>query len=99
MMYLKIHESQRGRIVAVCDEELIGKVLKGDDVELDLDRYRSFYIGEKADDEQVRQALKRFDSANLVGKDSIEVALAMGLAGKGDVTYIKKTPYMQIYKL
>lgn len=99
MMYLKIHESQRGRIVAVCDEGLVGKVLKEDDVEIDLDRYRSFYMGEKADDEQVRQALERFDSANLVGNDAVEVALEMGLADRGDVTYIKKTPYMQIYKL
>ncbi|MEW6748540.1 MAG: DUF424 family protein [Candidatus Micrarchaeota archaeon] len=99
MMYLKIHQSQRGRIVAVCDEGLVGKVLTDEDVEIDLEMYRGFYVGEKATEQEVKDALKRFDSANLVGKGAVEAALALGLAERRDVMYIKKIPYMQIYRL
>lgn len=98
-MYLKIHENQRGKIVAVCDADLVGKVLEEQGRELDLDRYRSFYVGEKVDQEPVKKALESFGSANLVGKNAIEVALAMGLGDAEDVMYIKNIPYMQIYKL
>lgn len=98
-MFLKIHESGRGRIVAVCDEELIGKVLEGEGALMDLDRYRSFYVGDKADAGKVKEALGRFSSANAVGKEAVSVVLSMGLAGKDDVMYIKRIPYIQVYSL
>jgi hypothetical protein len=98
-MYLKIHEGPRSRIVAVCDEGLIGRVLESGDVCMDLERYKGFYVGEKAGKEAVAKALSEFSSANIVGKESVAVALRMGLAGKADVMYIKKTPYIQIYRL
>lgn len=98
-MYLKVHETKAGRVVAVCDEDLIGKVLEDKKVMMDLNLYRGFYVGKKAGKEDVKDALQRFSSANLVGKDSVEIAIITGIAGKQDVMYIKKTPYIQIYKL
>lgn len=98
-MYLKIHESASGKVVAVCDAALIGKVLEGEGAFMDLDRYRGFYVGEKVAGGRVREALASFDSANIVGEEAVGVALEMGLARKEDVMYIKKTPYIQIYKL
>ncbi|MFN7991103.1 MAG: DUF424 family protein [Candidatus Micrarchaeia archaeon] len=98
-MYLRIHESPKGRIVAVCDEDLIGKVLEGKDIVMDLDRYRSFYVGGKAGPGEVKDALGSFSSANIVGKESVATAIGIGLAGKNDVMYINKTPYIQIYRL
>src|SRR5262249_16090427 len=98
-MYLKVHPSQGGRIVAVCDEDLIGPVLEGNGVLMVLDKYRSIYAGEHAGEKEGGGALGRFSSANIVGKESVGLALAMGLAGKGDVMYIKKIPYIQIYRI
>ncbi|MEW6035652.1 MAG: DUF424 family protein [Candidatus Micrarchaeota archaeon] len=98
-MYLRIHESMQGRIVAVCDENLMGKVLEGKGAYMDLSTHGGFYAGEKADDARVRKALEKFDSANLVGKESVAIAVSMGLCEKKDVMYIKKTPYIQIYRL
>ncbi|MEW6723051.1 MAG: DUF424 family protein [Candidatus Micrarchaeota archaeon] len=98
-MYLKVHESEKGRIVAVCDEGLIGKVLEEGDKVMDLDKHRGFYVGESAVEKDVRKALSAFSSANIVGNESVAVALEMGLADKSDVMYIKKTPYIQIYRL
>ncbi len=98
-MFLKIHDSGNGRIVAVCDEGLIGKVLEDKQTRMDLDKYRSFYVGDKADAGAVKKALGKFSSANAVGKESVSVVLSMGLAGKDDVMYIKRTPYIQVYSL
>jgi hypothetical protein len=98
-MYLKIHEGSGSRVVAVCDEDLIGGVLWDKDIRMDLDKYRSFYVGQRTGADGVRKALSSFTSANIVGKESVGVALKMGLAGREDVMYIKQTPYIQIYKL
>ncbi len=98
-MYLRIHNNPQGKVVAVCDEDLLGKVLEDKDVRMDLERYRSFYDERKAGSDEVEEALRSFDSANIVGKEAVGVAVRMGLAGKKDVMYIKRTPYIQIYRL
>jgi len=98
-MYLRIHKNPQGKVVAVCDEDLLGKVLEDKDTHMDLDRYRSFYDERKAGAKDVEEALASFDSANIVGKEAVGVAIKMGLVGKKDVMYIKKTPYIQIYRL
>jgi hypothetical protein len=97
-MFLRIHQN-KGKIVAACDEDLIGKVLEGEGACLDLVRYKPFYVGEKADEADLEAALARFESANLVGKKAVGVAIKMGLITEKDVMYIKKTPYIQIYRL
>ena len=98
-MYLKIHESVGQRIVAACDEELIGKALTDGKIYLDLDMHRGFYVGDKADVAGLKKALGSFTSANLVGKNSVKVALGMGLADADEVMYIKRIPYIQIYRI
>ena len=98
-MYLKIHENAEGRIVAVCDKDLIGKVFESKSLYLDLDKYRSFYIGELATEEMVKNALKRFTSVNIVGKKAVNVAVKNGLVGKDEIKYINKVPYIQVYKI
>jgi uncharacterized protein len=98
-MYLRIHKNPQGKVVAVCDEDLLGKVLEDKDRCMDLGRYRSFYDERKAGAKDVEEALASFDSANIVGKEAVGVAIKMGLVGKKDVMYIKKTPYIQIYRL
>lgn len=98
-MFMRIHENPAGKVVAVCDEELLGKVLEDKKGFMDLERYRGFYAGEKADEIAVREALGRFGSANLVGRKSVGIALDMGLAGKNDVMYINRIPYIQLYKI
>lgn len=98
-MYMKIHDSPKGKVVAVCDEELVGTVLRGEGREMDLAAHRAFYVGERAGEAEVRVALRDFASANLVGKEAVSVALNMGVADRSDVMYINKTPYIQIYKI
>jgi hypothetical protein len=98
-MYLKVHQNPKGAIVAACDEELVGKVLEDKDHYMDIDRYRGFYVGDKAGRGELEKALSSFSSANLVGKGPVDVAIGLGLASKKDVMYIKRTPYIQIYRI
>ncbi len=98
-MYLKIHDTRQGKIVAACDKELLGSVLDDGRAYLDLRAYRSFYEGGLVTEKELGQALAAFSSANLVGKKAVAAALATGLARQSDVMYIKKTPHIQLYRL
>ena len=98
-MYLRIHNTPNGKVVAICDEDLIGKVLEGNGIHMDLKKYRSFYVGERVGERDVRLALVDFYSANIVGKESVAGVLTMGIVAKADVMYLNKTPYFQSYKI
>ncbi len=98
-MYLKIHENPTGRIVAVCDKELIGQVLEDENRYLDLDRFRGFYVGEISNEEGIRKALGEFHSANIVGKKAVGIAVELGIASGNQVLRINDIPYVQIYKV
>jgi hypothetical protein len=98
-MYLKIHESGNQRIVAACDEDLMGRELADGKRYLDLDKHRSFYLGDKVDAAGLKKALGSFTSANLVGKNTVKVAMEMGLASADELMYINTVPYIQIYRI
>ncbi len=99
MMYLRVHEKEAHTIVAICDDELIGKVLVSQTIHMDLDRCRGFYIGEKASKTDVKKALLKFDSANLVGWETVGIALELGLVKEDELRYVEEVPYIQIYKI
>jgi len=96
-MYIKIHESVKGRIVAVCDEDLVGKRFEEGDLVLDLSE--RFYKGETKKEEEILRILKNEGNINLVGKNSINFAINNQIIEKEHVKYIKKVPYAQVYNL
>ncbi len=99
LMFVKKHESQNETIVAVCDEELVGKVLREGERVLDLSKYSSFYVGELATEEEAWGIMKDATSLNLVGKKAVGLAIKKKLAKKGDAMTVQGVPHLQVYKL
>lgn len=98
MIYLKIHDTDEGHIIAMCDESLIGKVYEEKELVIDLKDYSDFYIGDLTDPENllISRDLK-FNSANIVGEESIKVALKNGLIEKENINSIMGIPYAHTY--
>jgi hypothetical protein len=97
-MYVKVTEKDGKRIVAACDRELVGKVFEEGGAVLDLDAHSPFYVGGLSDASALEAELGEFDSANLVGKKAVGVAVDMGIVQKNSVKYIKGVPHLQIYR-
>lgn len=95
-MYLKIHSSPEGEIVALCDESALGKVLVQGKIRLDLKMHSSFYKGENVSRAEAIEALKGAHNANLVGAESLEAAKSAGLDVSGAVM-ISGVPHLQLY--
>ncbi|MEM3556161.1 MAG: DUF424 family protein [Candidatus Micrarchaeia archaeon] len=98
-MLMRVFEKKGERIVAVCDSELIGRVLREGELVLNLDKYASFYQGSEADEKAVEDELKKATSINLVGEKAVGVAKRMKLVKESDVIRIQKVPHVQIYKI
>lgn len=100
MIYLKIHETQNGKIIAMCDESLINKVLREGELVLDIKGYADFYKGALITAEQFAEvSINRMSSANVVGREAIDAAIKKKMIGQGHVKMIKSVPYAQAFKV
>ncbi|NQV08530.1 DUF424 family protein [Candidatus Woesearchaeota archaeon] len=94
-MIVKKHKTRDGRLIlAVCDEELVGKIF--DEGEKHLDLSSNFYKGEKRTEEEVKNLLKMTHIINVAGKNSINFILKKGIISKEEVDYTKKIPHTQV---
>ena len=98
-MYMRIHETPKGKIVAACDKELLGTVLDDGKAILDLLTHKEFYKGNPANAARLKDELKRFNSANLVGEKAVRVALELELVEEDAIIYINRIPHIQLYRL
>lgn len=90
---MRQYRQGRERLVAACDEELVGKTLSEGDVELHVDP--RFYEGTRIDEEGLSAHLRQCTVANLVGERVVELAIAMGMIDPGNVLDIDGVPHAQ----
>ena len=90
-MNIKIHKTGISSVVAFCDKELIGKVLKGENMEMKISK--KFYEGEEVDEKTAVHVLKNANTINIVGEKSIRIALMAGVIEKDNIKKISGVPY------
>ncbi len=103
MMFIKLHDTENGKILALCDEKLINEVLTDDKgIELNIKDYRNFYAGKLIDASYNLAELISLDellSANIIGHESVAYAIKNSIIQKGHVKLINKVPYAHAYKM
>ena len=91
-MYLKIHkEPGGGRVVAVCDRELLGQTLTEGDIQITISDY--FYGNVPASEEEVRHALADATNANIIGERVVEIAISLGCIERSSCLMIGSVPH------
>lgn len=97
-MIAKKHKTNDGRFVlALCDDELVGKKISGKEAVLDLTS--DFYKGEKLSDEKLKKCVEDAYIINCVGKKSIKFLIALKVLEEKNVGYVNKTPHAQIIQI
>ncbi|MFH1840404.1 MAG: DUF424 family protein [Nanoarchaeota archaeon] len=95
-MYVKFHIKGDRTVVAICDEDLIGKTLE--DKKACIKVTKRFYKGEKKKEKEVAVILQEATNINIIGKKSIAFAIKQGVLDKEAVRKIKGMPHAQIYE-
>lgn len=98
-MFMRIHESEKSIVLALCDKELIGKSYSSGGLHLDLKSYAYFYRGRQVGEELAKAAMADATSLNLVGKKSVGIAEKLGLVSKKEIKRIGGIPHAQVYRL
>ncbi len=100
MIYLKIHQTERGKIVAMCDESLIDRVLKEGNVVIDLKGYSDFYKGTLITSTQFKEiSTKGMVSANVVGKEAVDAAIDKKVIEHSHIKSVQGIPYAHAYRV
>ena len=92
-MIIKVHKKEGRAVVAVCDDDLLGRKFEEDNLQLDLSS--DFYKGEKMDASEIGDIIRNADSVNLVGEESIKLALKEEVIDKENIIYVSGVPHAQ----
>jgi len=96
-VYLKVRRVQKEIVVAVCDEDILGK--KFQEGELKLHVKEDFYGGKLVSMREGIDAIKESTIANIVGKKIIQKLIEEGLVIEEAVIKIAGIPHVQIIKM
>jgi uncharacterized protein len=101
MIYIKIHHTDNGNMIGMCDSTLIDKVLSEGDIEINIRDYSDFYKGELVDKQKAVSMLdpRMLYSANIVGKEAVDVAVKAEILHKDGVKMVNKVPYANAFKI
>lgn len=97
MISLKLKTIGKEKVVAACDEELLGKTFREGKFKLEVKE--SFYKGSSANCKELSKALKEATIANLVGEETIQCAIDCGAIDKENVMRIEKIPHAQMVRI
>ena len=95
-MILRERRTDRGLLVSVCDDDVLGETFENGEVSLTVEE--AFYGGEEADvadPEAVVESLGRAAVANLVGTEAVGVAVEAGIVDEGQVLEVGETLHAQ----
>jgi hypothetical protein len=91
------HETPEGTLVAVCDAASLGETFAEDEVSLTVDE--AFYGGDPADADAVADGLARASVANLVGRETVALAIDLGVVDPDNVLDVDGTRHAQVLAL
>ena len=96
-MFVNIIRSCRD-VVAICDSDLIGKNFEEDNLQLDVKE--NFYKGSEVSKDEATKIMKDLShedaTFNIVGKESIDSAIEVGIISKDQVGEIDGIPFALI---
>jgi hypothetical protein len=97
MITVRVYRHRSEVVVAACDKELLGRTMR--EGELKLDVCSSFFEGEDADEEILLNRIQNATIANLVGEETVRIAIKHELVDKECVARIEGVPHVQLVKM
>ena len=93
-LLLNVRSTEKGRLVSVCDADVLGEEFEAGDVSLSVTV--DFYDGEAVDEQQVVESLARCKVANIVGTRAVGLAIEHGFVDEENVLDFEGTRHAQL---
>jgi uncharacterized protein len=92
---VRISDYQKNTMVNMCDTELIGKNVV--DGKLKIHISENYYGKKIVDTDEATSLLKSASIMNLVGKETISLAIDLGIGSESGVRIISDIPFLIIF--
>ena len=92
---VRISDYQKNTMVNMCDAELIGKYVV--DGKLKIHISENYYGKKIVDKDEAISLLKSASMMNLVGKETISLAIDLGIGSESGVKIISDVPFLIIF--
>jgi hypothetical protein len=96
-VYAKIQKWGQHVLLATCDPELLGKILREGKIVFEI--HEQFYKGPKMTAEEVIELMEQSTIVNMVGHKIVKKAIEKGLVHPDAVLKISGVPHAQIVKM
>ncbi len=96
-MIVKKHKNEGRLILAICDNDVLGKKYTEGNKQLDL--RSDFYKGEEMNEEELKELVKKAYIINAVGKKAVKFLISEGMVSKERIINIAKIPHAQVLLL
>ncbi|MDF2738180.1 MAG: uncharacterized protein K0S93_2040 [Nitrososphaeraceae archaeon] len=93
--YMRKMNYQGSLMVNICDEELLGKNIESDTVNITISNE---FFNEIVNEDDITRLLKRCSIANLIGRRVVDKTLGLGLAKKDSIKVVSDIPFLMIFK-
>lgn len=93
-LLLNERQTEKGRLVSVCDPDILGEQFENGDVSLTVEP--EFYDGDTVDEEAVVRSLANCTVANLVGTHAVSLAIEHGFIDEENVLELDGTRHAQL---
>lgn len=100
MIYVKLHDTENGVLLAMCDEGLIDRVIEDGDVYINIRDYSEFYRGSLIGPNELRGMLpEKLHSANVIGDEAVGAAVENSIVKKENVRTASGIRYAHAYRV
>ena len=93
--YMRKMNYQGSLMVNICDEELLGKNIESDTLNITI---TNEFFNEIVNEDDITRLLKRCSIANLIGRRVVDKTLNLGLAKKDSIKVVSDIPFLMIFK-
>ena len=93
--YMRKMNYQGSLMVNICDEELLGKNIESDTLNITI---TNEFFNEIVNENDITHLLKRCSIANLIGRRVVDKSLSLGLAKKDSIKVVSDIPFLMIFK-
>jgi len=92
---VRISDYQKNTMLNMCDAELIGKDVVDDELKIHISE--NYYGKQIVDKDEAVSFLKSASIMNLVGKETVSLAIELGIGSESGVKIISDIPFLIIF--
>ncbi|MCA9812357.1 MAG: DUF424 domain-containing protein [Nitrosarchaeum sp.] len=94
---VRVTDYQKNIMLNMCDLDLLGKEIIQDKLTMNISKN---YYGEKiVNREEAKTLLQKSSIINMVGKDSVDLSLEIGIGSENGIKKISNIPFLIIFKM